>query len=261
MGLALARYFSDEKEEALSTIQEAIASASESDSRATQLDLTLHHAKLLFAIQGKSGIEGVKSHLLLNIESSPEGSPVHVPSILTLAVLALASNDADLLDAAQSELESHLSTSSSSTSIDEVIRLLIAIKSLTSPNNPAALELVHNTIQSTISSREKDQRSLFRLHLVYLSHAAHLLETGVDLGEEVRSQVVAYTSLTQDLFQSCAPLFTEVEKEKPKLLVLLARLKEKLGEELGRGVQQDPETLRKLAVLDSPWSLVAPLSS
>ncbi|UTT94715.1 hypothetical protein NDA17_001206 [Ustilago hordei] len=261
MGLALARYFSDEKEEALSTIQEAIASASESDSRATQLDLTLHHAKLLFAIQGKSGIEGVKSHLLSNIESSPEGSPVHVPSILALAVLALASDDADLLDAAQSELESHLSTSSSSTSIDEVIRLLIAIKSLTSPNNPAALELVHNTIQSMISSREKDQRSLFRLHLVYLSHAAHLLETGVDLGEEVRSQVVAYTSLAQDLFQSCAPLFTEVEKEKPKLLVLLARLKKKLGEELGRGVQQDPETLRKLAVLDSPWSLVAPTSS
>ncbi|KAJ1030223.1 hypothetical protein NDA16_001134 [Ustilago loliicola] len=124
---------------ALATIQEAISSAKESGSRAAQLDLTLQYAKVLFAIHGKSGVEEVKSQLFANIEAD-SSTPTHVPSILALAVLALASDDSDLLDAAHSELESHLQ-SSTPTSIDEVVRLLIAIRTLTSPNTDSgALE-------------------------------------------------------------------------------------------------------------------------
>ncbi len=107
LGLALTRHFLGSSEDALTTIREAIAST---PAGASAQDLALQLAKLLWSAHGKLGVEEVKSQLFANIETSPEGegSAVHVPSILALAVLGLASGDADLVDAAQSELESWL---------------------------------------------------------------------------------------------------------------------------------------------------------
>ncbi len=90
----------------------------------------------------------MKELLFANIS----GETVHVPSILALAVLGLASDDADLLDAAQSELESLLS--SGVASVDSGVRLLVAVKTLTgSQGGVDALTLVHDTIQATIGRR------------------------------------------------------------------------------------------------------------
>lgn len=254
LSLSLSHYFSNSHDSAFSTIQDAIFSAKESGNCSAELDLTLQHAKLLFATQGKSAIEEVKSLLFSNIESSSEGA-VHVPSILALAVLALASDDGELVDAAQSELESLLQSSSN---LDDVVRLLIAIRTLSNPEDSGVLELVHTTIQTAISRKDKDPVSLFGLHMIYLSHATHLLENGVQLGEEKKSQLVAYTSLSQDLFQSYASLYTEVEKKRAELMVVLARMKGILGKEMGGGGRkEESEVLRRLAVLDSPWILVA----
>lgn len=262
LGLALSRHVAGQNDQALATIREAIASAAESGARSAELDMILQLAKLLWAINGEAGLEEVKQQLFGNIEVE-EGSPAHVPSILALAVLGLASSDVDLLDAAQTELETFLHTSPDTSSTDDVVRVLVAIKALSGPSGAAdALALVHNTIQALVSRRDKDQRSLFALHLVYLSHAAHLLDSfafpngGRDtLGEEQTSQLLAYISLTQDLFSSYAPLYSEIEGQRPRLQILLASLKERLGEEAEGCITVESGVLRSLAVLDAPWSI------
>ncbi|CDS02072.1 related to antiviral protein SKI3 [Sporisorium scitamineum] len=257
LGLALSRYFAGQHEDALVTIREAIESAKAAGSRTAELDLTLQLAKLLWATKGKGSVEDVKEQLFGNIEVA-EGDAVHVPSILALAVLGLASDDADLLDAAQSELETYLQTSTETSNVDNVVRLLCAIKTLSygPPGAVEGLSLIHNTIQSTIARKDKDQRSLFQLHLTYLSHAVHLLEsdTAADvLSEEQTSQLLAYTSLTQDLFDSYAPVYGEIEKERSKMLLLVARLREVFPEQLARSGKGRNGALVELALLDTPW--------
>lgn len=260
LGLALSRHFSGQNDDALIAIREAIENARAAGARHAELDLTLQLAKLLWAINGKAGTEEVKEQLFGNIEAE-EGSTAHAPSILSLAVFALASEDADLLDAAQTELETYLQTSTDTASIDDVVRALVSIKTISGHLGAVdALSLIHDTIQVAVSRRDKDQRSLFGLHLVYLSHALHVLEASEGeqaLGDEQISQILAYTSLTQDLFNSYAPLFSEIENQRPRLLLLIARLRTRFPEELATGVPNKPEVLTSLAMLDAPWTAVA----
>ncbi len=248
LGLSLSHHFINQSDLATSTLREALSTASDSSSTA-QLDLTLQLAKLLFATHGKSAVEEMKELLFANIS----GETVHVPSILALAVLGLASDDADLLDAAQSELESLLS--SGVASVDSVVRLLVAVKTLTgSQGGVDALTLVHDTIQATIGRKDRDQRSLFNLHLAYMEHALHLLEQGKELEEEQTSQVLAYAGLTQDLFEGYAGVFPEVEKERARLEGLLGRFGRVFPEQLGKKGRS--ESLAQLALVDAPWTLM-----
>lgn len=264
LGLALSQHFAGSNDDALTTIREAISAAKSSGSRSAELDLTLQLAKLLWVVHGKEGIEEVKTQLFGNIEGAEEGAPVHVPSILALAVLALASDDGDLLDAAQSELESFLASSGDNAAVDEVVRVLVAIHPLSDPESGPvkALTLIHTKIQSLLQSRSKDTRSLFNLHLTYLGHSLSILSSSssssedTPLSEEQRSQVVAYASLTQDLFNSYAPVYSEIEKKRSELSRLLAQLKEYLPEEIKTGTKVDTDVLNRLAVLDQPWTVV-----
>ncbi|SNX81782.1 related to antiviral protein SKI3 [Melanopsichium pennsylvanicum] len=268
LSLALSSHFVGQDDEALAIIQQAISNVNPRS--AAQLDLTLHLAKLLWAIDGESGMEAVKEQLFGNIEGG-EGCSAHVPSILALAVLALASEDADLLDAATSELETYLHTSNDTTHLDQVIRVLVAIKLVTNPESGGgkeALELIHNTIQTTISKRDKDMRSLFALHLTYLKNAIHFLESPqtqentVVEGDEQQSscsssQIIAYISLTYDLFTSYSPIFSEIEKQRPQLEWLLANLSQKFPDQLKSSVKHPAHVLDTLALLDAPWSVVS----
>lgn len=248
LGLSLSHHFTGQPDLALSTLREALSTASASSSSSAQLDLTLQLAKLLFATQGDSAVEEVKELLFANIS----GETVHVPSILALAVLGLASDDADLLDAAQSELETLLSSVASA---DSVVRLLVAVKTLTgSQSGVDALTLIHDTIQNTIGRKDREQRSLFNLHLAYLEHALHLVEKGKELDEEQTSQVLAYAALTQDLFESYAGVWPEIEKERARLEGLLGRLGRRFPEQLGKKGRS--ESLGQLALVDAPWTLM-----
>ncbi|GAC95416.1 hypothetical protein PHSY_002992 [Pseudozyma hubeiensis SY62] len=233
LGLSLSHHFSGQPQDALAVIQEALSTASTDPS--TSLDLTLHYAKLLWATSHLPAIEDIKSLLFGNIQTDPP----HTPSILALAVLALTSKDADLLDAARSELESYLSTPSSH--VDSIIRLLIAISPATS------LDLIHTTIQSTIDRREKDPLSLFNLHITYLTHALHIDHP---LSEEQISQVLAYTSLTQDLYETYAPSLSEVEKLGSKMRLLVDRLLLKY-----KDTPSPAKGAVELSLIDTPWML------
>ncbi|KAJ9476702.1 Superkiller protein 3 [Pseudozyma hubeiensis] len=236
LGLSLSRHFSGQPQDTLTVIQEAISTSSTCSDPSTPLDLTLHYAKLLWATSHLPAIEEIKSLLFTNIQSDAP----HTRSILALAVLALASKDADLLDAARSELESFLSTPSSH--VDSIIRLLIAI----SPDS--SLELIHTTIQSSIDRREKDPLSLFNLHITYLTHALHIDHT---LDEQRISQVLAYTSLTQDLYETYAPVLSEMEKLGSKMRLLVDRLLLKY-----KDTPAPAKGVVELSLIDRPWMLV-----
>lgn len=252
LGLGLSRHFSGQHEDALIGMRQAITTAQTSSSGTTSFDLTLQYAKLLWAYKGSSAIEEVKTQLFDNIQSE-QGTSVHVASILALAVLALASQDADLLDAAESELETVLQNETCS--LDTVIRLLVAIKSLSTTQPASALALIHDAIQTTISRRDKDQRSLFHLHLTYLSHAVQLLDTAPDsLAEQETSELLAYAQLTQDLYDTYARVYYEVEKQGPKMRVLLDKVNGKVSDQSG-AKRKDAHV--ELALLDMPWVLAA----
>lgn len=267
-GLALSRHFTGSHSDALDTIREAITSTKETNSRAAELDLSLQLAKLLWATNGRPGVEEVKEHLFSNIETS-EGEPVHVPSILALAVLGLASGDEDLLDAATSELETCLHTTPSQ--VDEVVRVLVAIKAMSNGQTGSVegLTLIHEVIQTTLNRKNKDMRSLFSLHMTYLGHALHILsstsssstttaESDQILTEEQTSQVLAYADLTQDMFVSYAPVFGEIEKQRSKLRLIFARLGNMLGQQVGSRITKGGCAMAGvLAVLDTPFTVVA----
>ncbi len=188
-------------------------------------------------------------------------SSTHVPSILALAVLGLGSDDADLAEAAQAELEAVLQSAGAdeTEAVDDVVRVLVAIKDSGAAGGADALTLVHEAIQAALARRDRDQRALFSLHLVYLSHAVRLLErSGKEgMGEDQISQLLAYASLTQERFEESAPLFSEIENKRSGLAKIQAQLLKHFPTELASSVPHPEHTLVALAKLDAPWSAAA----
>lgn len=260
LGLALAQHFGGHNDNALGSIRDALSNARAAGAVALERDLTLQLAKLLWAVNGSAGIEEVKQELFGNI-GADDNSSTHVPSILALAVLGLGSDDADLAEAAQAELEAVLQSAGAdeTEAVDDVVRVLVAIKDSGAAGGADALTLVHEAIQAALARRDRDQRALFSLHLVYLSHAVRLLErSGKEgMGEDQISQLLAYASLTQERFEESAPLFSEIENKRSGLAKIQAQLLKHFPTELASSVPHPEHTLVALAKLDAPWSAAA----
>ncbi|KAI3483579.1 hypothetical protein L1887_53495 [Cichorium endivia] len=221
---------------------------------------TLQLAKLLWAVNGSAGIEEVKPGTVRQHRSRRQ--LVHACSVdPRTGRVGLGSDDADLAEAAQAELEAVLQSAGAdeTEAVDDVVRVLVAIKDSGAEGGADALTLVHEAIQAALARRDRDQRALFSLHLVYLSHAVRLLErSGKEgMGEDQISQLLAYASLTQERFEESAPLFSEIENKRSGLAKIQAQLLKHFPTELVSSVPHPEHALVALAKLDAPWSAAA----
>ncbi|PWZ02562.1 hypothetical protein BCV70DRAFT_2683 [Testicularia cyperi] len=273
VGLSICAHFqpdaSNESENSTSRIREAIALASKYPdtivSLRTKLDLVLQHAKLLFSSAGDGNAdvaEEFKSMLLDNFQHDAS----HVPSLVGLGVLAMVHKDSELWEALAPELESALSTPGTVQHALSIVRVLTVGKE----NAQDKLQIIHSAIQTLLQVQSQPSQAsqlaktaLFNLHLLYLSHAVAVFSTsststGTDtsteeLNPELRSQIQAYISLTQDLFSSYAALDPIIEHQRTQLYALLADLKQALGQDAPQSINLDVDTLRSLQLLDAPW--------